>query len=67
MAQWVGQQVSEAVGPGSSLCYVIYFYDSPTFFNFIYTTENPNTFCAWKVSRPELFWNQEGFPYEIFW
>ena len=31
VAQWVGQQVSEAVGPGSSLCRVIYFSTSLTF------------------------------------
>ena len=22
---------------------------------------------AWKFSIPEFFWNQEGFPHEIFW
>ena len=31
MAQWVGQQGSEPVGPGSSLCRAIYFYVSLTF------------------------------------
>ena len=38
-----------------------------TFFNLSITTENrASPSYAWKVLWPEFFWNQEGFPYEIF-
>ena len=62
MAQRVGQQDSEAVVTGSNPSFYLHF------LNLIITTENRDTAPSytWKVSIPEIFWNQEGFPYEKF-
>ena len=60
MAQWVGQQGSEAVEAGSI---------PSLYLHFLTLLIRPKivipTSYAWEVSRPEFVWNQEEFPDEI--
>ena len=71
----LGQKRSEAVGPGSNLCRVRYFYDFTGIYDF--TEQNRDNllslslslslFLTHKIfSKPEISWKTGGFPYQVF-
>ena len=65
-AVWLGQQRSEAVGPGSNLCRARYFYDFTDIYDF--TQQNVDT----PLSLTQKFFSTRnlmetgGFPYQVF-
>ena len=60
----LGQQRSEAVGPGSNLCRVRYFYDFTGIYDFTeQNRDNPPPLTHTIFSKPEISWKTGGFPY----
>ena len=61
------QQHSEAVGPGSNLCRVKYFYDFTDIYDFTQQNrDNPLLLLVKKILIPEILWKTGGFPYQVF-